>query len=77
MYKVLAKRVEKEEMAIVSSCLENKFTTMAKSFTINICSVSLSFYILDEMLKNSSYIYLYKGIAAIIYNSREAICELQ
>jgi len=27
------------------------------------------------MLKNSSYIDLYKGIASTIYNSREIICD--
>jgi len=42
---------------------------------VNITSTSISFFIIDEMLKNSSYIHLYKGIAATIYNSREIIYE--
>lgn len=51
--------------------LEKKFTTLIKLFLLNVTNITISFYLIDEILKNGSYIYLYKAIAALIFHSRE------
>lgn len=44
-----------------------------KSLLINVATVTISFYIIDDMLKNGTYIPLYKAIAALSFLSRELL----
>lgn len=77
MYKLLAKRIDKEELSVLASYLESRFLNFVKSFTVNVTNISISFFVVDEMLKNSSYIDLYKAIASTIFCSREIIGEIR
>ena len=75
MYKLLAGPIKREELNYLAYYLENNFTSYIKSFTVNMVNITCSFYIVDEMLKNGSYIYLYKSISSLIFCSREMIRE--
>lgn len=35
--------------------------------------MAISFYLIDEMFTNNSYIYLYKGIAAMVFMCRDKL----
>jgi hypothetical protein len=47
--------------------------TCIKSLLINVATVTVSFYIIDDMLKNGTYIPLYKAIAILSFLSRELL----
>lgn len=67
MYGVLANRPDRTELKKVTVFLEHSFLNFVKGFTINYTNVAISFYLIDEMLSNNSYMYLYKGIAALVF----------
>lgn len=76
MYKILLKKSDKEELDRVVRLLEKSFfTTCVKSLTINIVPITISFFLIDEILKNGTYISLYKAIAIIVFLSRELLYQ--
>jgi len=76
MYKILLKKSDKEELDRVAKHLEkNFFLTCVKSLLINVASVTISFFVIDEILKNSTYISLYKSITALVFLSRELLFQ--
>jgi hypothetical protein len=54
---------------------EQAFLNIVKPFTVNCTNVAISFYLIDEILTNNSYIYLYKGIAAMVYMCRDKLTD--
>lgn len=73
MYRLCVDRVDRNELEIIAQYLENRFETYIISFTLNVCSLPNSFFILDEMLKSGNYLPLYKGIASLLSHCREEL----
>ena len=71
MYRICVDRVDRNELEVVAQYLENRFEHYIISFTLNVCSMPNSFFILDEMLKSGNYLALYKGIAGLLSYCRE------
>lgn len=55
--------------------MEARFIAYALSFTLNVCSMPCSFFIINEMLKTGSCLAFYKGIAAAISFCREEVAS--
>ncbi len=51
---------------MIAKYLESRFHIYILSFTLNVSSLPVSFYILNEMLLSGTCEPLYKGIAAML-----------
>ena len=71
MYRVLQKTNERDELQRVVKLLQKGFFDCCiKSLLVNIANITISIFVIDEMLKNGTYISLYKAIVSLIFLSR-------
>lgn len=77
MYRVCVGKVDRNELEIIAQYLEARFIVYALSFTLNVCSMPSSFFIINEMLKTGSCLPFYKGIAAMISYVREEVASFK
>ena len=47
MYRICVDRVDRNELEVIAQYLENRFEHYIISFTLNVCSMPNSFFIID------------------------------
>lgn len=75
MVEQLIEPSEKDKMAEIKQYLDSQANKMLNTLTINFCNFEVTLHLIHETLQKASYLELYKGIASLVYLSRDIIIK--
>lgn len=60
-------------MPEIKRYLDSQANKMLNTLTINFCNFEVTLHLIHETLQKGSYLELYKGVASLVYLSKEMI----
>lgn len=75
MYRICVDKVDRNQIEVIAQYLETRFSFYALTFTLNVCSLPSSFFIINQMLKQGSSLPFFKGMAGMLSFCREEVAS--